>query len=100
MNEKTIKLKKGYAITNIVVGVVFFMSGIISLFDPAVGAYGLITISIGLFFWIVGAYGLSVQKKNPENESLLKKAKLLNMICFVISCLLLTICIALPIIMF
>jgi len=93
------KIKAGFAILNIVMGVILFMSSFIMLSDKDVGAYGLISMIIGLTLWIVGAYALYIRRKSKADDELdFRNIKLINTICFVISVLILTTVIVLPII--
>jgi uncharacterized membrane protein len=97
MNEK--KIKTGFSVLNIVMGVILFMSSFIMLADKEIGSYGFLAMILGLILWIVGAYALYIRRKSKENNALdFKNIKLINTICFVISVLILATVVILPII--
>ena len=98
MNKK--KIKAGFAILNIVMGVILFLSSFIMYSDKDIGAgiAFLITVA-GLTLWIIGGCALYYRKKSKEDQELdISGIRLANTICFVISALILVAVVALPII--
>lgn len=97
MNKKNIN--SGFAILNIIMGVILFISSITMCSSEGTG--GGITFlftAVGLILWITGWYALHYRKKSKENQELdVRGIKLVNTICFVISALLLAAVIILPI---
>lgn len=92
------KGQKGFAIVNIVMGVILAISGFMMFSDPSTGIGGIIAVAIGIAIWVIGAYALSTYKKYLHDEERVKKAKRLNTICFVISCVVLAAVVILPIV--
>lgn len=98
MNQKKSKGQKGFAIVNIIMGAILAIAGFVMLPDPSVGPGGMIAVAIGIAIWVIGAYALNTFKKRSDGETQVKKARLMNTICFVISCIVLAACTILPIV--
>lgn len=98
MEQKKSKGQKGFSIVNIIMGVILVMAGFVMFSDPSVGPGGIIAVAIGMALWIIGAYALNTFKKYADDESRVKNLRRLNTICFVISCIILTMVTILPII--
>lgn len=107
MEQKKSGIKKGFAIVNIIMGMILSIScGILFVEANVIG--GSITAVLGLTLLIVGSYALYFSRKqSPAEEPMqsdaigetrTKRVKLINTICFVVSCLLLAMVIILPII--
>ena len=83
------KGQKGFSILNIATGVVFMISSVFLIADPSTLPGVVISIPIGLLFWIVGAKTL--KKVNggiyAHEEKDVKKLLIGNTILFVLSCL-------------
>ena len=90
------KGQKAYAIVNIVVGVILVMASFAMFGDPSTGAGGLLAIVIGGVFWGIGAYALNTLKKHSYDEARVKKACVANLVCFILSCIVLLACTVLP----
>ena len=97
MAEKNSKGQKGFAIVNIIVGVILVMAGFFMLTEPDVGPGGIISILLGAVFWGIGAYTLYIKKKCPEDLVRRKWVRPINTISFVLSCIVMAACIILPI---
>jgi len=82
---KTKKIRAGFAIVNIIVGVILFLSSF-TLFAQKVIEGGLLTFFLGLILLIVGCIALYIRKREDENEA---KVRVANTVCFVISVLIL-----------
>ena len=54
------KGQKGFAIFNIIVGVILVMASFAMFGDPSVGPGGILSLAIGGAFWGVGAWALSI----------------------------------------
>ena len=91
------KGQKAFAIVNIIVGVVLVMASFAMFGDSSTIGGGLLALVIGGIFWGVGAYALNTLKKHAYDESRVKKACVANLICFILSCIVLFVCTALPI---
>ena len=98
MEQKKPKGQKGFAIVNIIVGVILVISGFAMFSDPSVGPGGIIAILIGAALWTVGAYAMKSYRQHPDDEPRIKKATRLNTICFVLSCVVLAMVTILPIV--
>jgi len=92
-----IKGQKGFAIVNIIVGVILVMASFAMFGDPSVGPGGIISLALGGAFWSVGAWALSTLKKHMDDEDRVKKACRWNLVCFIVSALVLAVCTVLPI---
>jgi hypothetical protein len=68
------KGQKGFAIVNIIVGVILVMAAFAMFGDPSVGPGGIISLALGGAFWSVGAWSLSTLKKHIDDEDRVKKA--------------------------
>jgi len=98
-SEKT-KIKKGFAIVNIIMGVILTGSGLTSLEEKGVPS-GLL-IFIGLLLLVVGWIALNTRKRAMREEAdategVVKVVKITNTVCFVISVLILSAVIILPV---
>ncbi|HML69592.1 hypothetical protein SDC9_204595 [bioreactor metagenome] len=91
------KGQKGFAIVNIIVGVILVMASFAMFGDPSVGPGGIISLALGGVFWGVGAWALSTFKKHMDDEARVKKARCWNLVCFIVSVLVLAVCTVLPI---
>lgn len=97
---EVIKMKKvkAFAIVNIVVGVIFTISGVIMIPDDSTYPGPFIVIPLGLLFWIVGGMTHKNAKEFGDDVSRLGKMKTVNTVLFVIGCILLAACLILPIV--
>jgi uncharacterized membrane protein len=98
VEQKSLKGQKGFAIVNIIVGVILTIAGFIMFSDPSVGPGGIISVTLGVAIWVIGACTLYAFKNSRDNESKIKRIRLMNTICFVLSCVVLGAVIVLPII--
>ncbi|MBK5722093.1 hypothetical protein JGH11_14540 [Dysgonomonas sp. Marseille-P4677] len=95
-------IKKGYAILNIVIGVILLISGIMLIInEPDIILAGFGTFSVGLIIFIIGSYSLNISSKAKNNENIVISPglKLANIICFIISCLILLFVLTLAVIL-
>lgn len=92
------KGQKGYAIVNIIIGVVLVMASFAMFSDPSVGPGGIITFVLGGVFWGIGAYALNTLKRHSDDEARVKKVFRVNFVCFIVSCVIMGACVILPII--
>jgi len=87
MIEDKKKIKKGFAVVNIIAGVMLCLGGIQAVaihgFHPLVG----LLIFIGFSLWIFGAIAFRARTKTDEDEASVRTIQLVNTICFVISVL-------------
>ena len=90
--------QKGYAIVNIIIGVILVMASFTMFGDPSVGPGGFIAIVLGGVFWGIGAYALNTLKKHADDMERVKKVCRVNLICFIVSCVIMGACVILPII--
>lgn len=81
-----LKIRIGFAVVNICVGVILFMSAFLMFPDRDVGTYAIIPLLIGLFLWITGACGLYVRKKHTDNSRLIQRTKAVTLVAFILSC--------------
>ena len=88
--------QKGFAVVNIIVGVILVMASFAMFGDPSVGPGGIISLALGGAFWGVGAWALSTLKKHTDDEDRMKKAYRRNFVCFILSALVLATCTVLP----
>ena len=97
MNKK--KINAGFAILNIIMGVILFMSSFMMYSDKDIGAgIAFLFTVIGLILWVIGGCALHYRKKSKEDQELdIRGIKLANTICFVISVLVLATVVILPI---
>jgi drug/metabolite transporter (DMT)-like permease len=91
------KGQKAFAIVNIIVGVILVLASFNLFADPSTGAGGLIAILIGGVFWGVGAYTIRTLKKYAYDEVRVKKSCVANLVCFILSCIVVLCCTVLPI---
>lgn len=91
------KGQKGFAIVNIIVGVILVMASFAMFGDPSVGPGGIISLALGGVFWGIGAWVLSTLKEHVNDEARVKKACRWNLVCFIVSALVLAVCTVLPI---
>jgi len=98
VEQKKAKGQKGFAIVNIVMGVILVIAGFAMFSDPSVGPGGILALLIGAVLWCIGAYALSTFHKHYDEETRMKKARLINTVCFVVSCVVLATCTVLPIV--
>lgn len=91
------KGQKAFAIVNIIVGVVLVMASFTLFGDSSTIGGGLLALVIGGIFWGVGAYALNTLKKHAYDETRVKKACVANLVCFVLSCIVLFSCTVLPV---
>ncbi len=92
------KGQKGYAIVNIIIGVVLVMASFAMFGDPSVGPGGIITFVLGGVFWGIGAYALNTLKRHADDEARVKKVCRTNFVCFIVSCVIMGACVILPIV--
>lgn len=92
------KGQKGFAILNIIIGVILTLAGFSMFGNPDVGPGGIISVLLGIALWIVGAYMLSTLRKHSDDAARVTKIARWNTVGFVISCVVLGACVALPII--
>ena len=92
------KGQKGYAIVNIIIGVIFVMASFAMFGDPSVGPGGFIAFVLGGVFWGIGAYALNTLKRHADDEVRVKKICRINFVCFIVSCVNMGACVILPII--
>ncbi len=90
------KGQKAFAIVNIIVGVILVVASFSMFGDPSVGPGGIISLVVGGVLWGVGAYALNTLKKHSYDEARVKKACVANLVCFVLSCVVLLACTVLP----
>ena len=90
------KGQKGFAIVNIIMGVVMTTASFVMFGDPSVGPGGIICLILGVALWCVGAWALRTLKLNDYDEVRVKQACLWNLVCFVFSCITLLACTVLP----
>ena len=90
------KGQKGFAVFNIIVGVILVTASFAMFGDPSVGPGGIISLALGGAFWGVGAWALSTLKKHTDDEDRMKKACRPNFVCFILSALVLAVCTVLP----
>ena len=88
--------QKGFAIVNIIVGVILVMASFAMFGDPDVGPGGLLSFVLGSTFWAVGAWALTTLTKHIDDEMRIKKVCRWNRICFILSALVLAVCTVLP----
>ena len=89
----------GYSIVNIILGVILTIASFIMFADPDTYPGPLIALPIGLFLWIIGAITLrKVKKYKTEDEKFSPKLLIVNLILFILSCIILASVIILPII--
>jgi len=98
MEANNIKINRGFAILNIIMGVILFMSSFIMFTDEDTGPGGFIVLPLGLLLWITGACALYIRKKQSDDKALMKRTRLMNIICFILSCIMLAMVVLLPII--
>lgn len=79
--------KIGFAIVNIVAGLLLSLMGSALLFEN-VGIIGIAILLPGLFMWSSSVYALYAQKKHRSNRKRIKKLSVIVLICFILSCLL------------
>ena len=92
------KGQKGYAIVNIVIGVILVMASFAMFGDPSVGPGGLIAFVLGGVFWGIGAYALNTLKKHADETERVRKICRVNFMSFIVSCVIIGACVILPII--
>lgn len=92
------KGQKGFAIVNIVAGVILVMAGFVMFGQPDTGPGGILALLLGAAFWATGGYTLSVLRKYGDDEKRVKRCVVWNTAGFVLSCLVLLACTLLPII--
>ena len=97
MEQKKAKGQKGFAIVNIVMGVILVMASFAMFSDPSIGPVGITALAAGAALWGTGAYALGTLRKHSEDKARMKKSKRINTICFVISCILLAVCTIMPV---
>jgi len=90
---KKSKIKKGFAIVNIFMGVVFIFTGV-SMSAEQEATFGFLGLLLGLTLLIVGWVALNTRKREireevDATEETVKVVKIINTICFVISILIL-----------
>ncbi len=90
--------QKGFAIVNIVMGVILTLGSFFAFADPAIGAGGLITLALGLALWITGAKMLSALRKFADNTELIRKTARVNTVFFIVSCVVIGASVILPIV--
>ena len=90
--------QKGFAILNIVMGVILTLGSFAAFADPSTGAGGLIPLALGLTIWITGGKMLSTLRKFADDADRIRKNARLNTIFFIVSCVVLGACVTLPII--
>jgi hypothetical protein len=97
MDQIKIKGQKGFAIVNIIMGVILTFSSVIMFFEAnAIG--GVISLVLGLTILITGFRSLRFFSGGASDEIAIKKVKRINTICFVVSCVLMAMVIILPIV--
>ena len=87
------KPQKGFAIVNIVVGVILFLASFAMFSDPSTGPGGAISLVVGAAFWITGGVVLARLRGGELSRGL----AVWNAVVFGVSCLALAACVALPI---
>jgi len=90
------KGQKGFAIVNIIVGVILVMASFAMFGDPSVGPGGILSLALGGVIWGIGAWALSTLKKHMDDEDRVKKACGWNLGCFIFSAIVLLACTLLP----
>ena len=95
-NENRPPIKMGFAIVNICIGVILFLSSIMMFFDRDIRGYALIPLTVSLFLWITGICGLVVRKRHT-NDNLTKNMSILTIIAFLLSCAIIAFVIITPI---
>ena len=93
------KGQSGFSIVNIILGVILFIASIMLFAEPETFPAPLITLPLGLTFWIIGAVVMrKLRNYRQTGEEFNKKLLTINTVCFVLSCLILVACTVLPII--
>ena len=93
------KGQKGFSIVNIIVGVILVLTSFLLFAEPETFPAPLITLPLGLGLWVIGAIVLAkLRKYQKMNEAFNKNLLTVNLVCFILSCLILSMCIVLPII--
>ena len=97
MNKK--KINAGFAILNVIMGVILFLSSFIMYSDKDIGAgIAFFVTVLGLLLLIIGWFALYYRRKSKENQDLdVRGIKLTNTISFVLSVLILATVIILPV---
>lgn len=97
---KTMKTKgqKGFSIVNIIVGVILTIAGIIMFGQTDTYPGPFIVVPLGLLFWIWGAVTLRKLRAGQGEDGSLKTTLTVNLVLFVIGCVLLAACVLLPVI--
>lgn len=90
------KGQKGFAIVNIIVGVVLVFAGFFMFGQPDTGPGGFISLILGAAVLWIGAYALGKLRNHQQDEKRLKRAMTFNIIAFVFSCIVLAGCLVLP----
>lgn len=95
------KIKKGYSILNIVMGVILLMTSFLIMFeDPDFVLPGFVMLLLSVTLFFVGTYSLNLSTKAKKNEHIVISQTLIrvNTVCFIISSAILLAVILLPII--
>lgn len=83
------KGQMGFAIVNIIFGVIFTLSGIMMFKEPNAAIVGVIEVPIGLGFFIIGSKALKCLKNYNAGDKKSNTILKINMILFIISCVVL-----------
>ena len=83
------KGQKGFAVVNIIVGVVLVMAGFFMFGQPDTGPGGFIALALGIAVLLTGAYTLKALRNEYQDAERIKKAIVWNTIGFVLSCIIL-----------
>lgn len=89
---------KAFAIVNVIVGVVLLMAGVFLLFEEDTFPAPLITIPLGIVFWVVGGKTFRDTKMVGDDISRLGKLKIVNTVLFILGCIILAASLILPIV--
>jgi len=93
------KRQKAFSIVNIIAGVIIFLASILLFAEPETFPAPLITLPLGLALWITGALTLSkLRRFRQTNEAMSKRLLVCNLVCFILSSLILLMSILLPVI--
>ncbi len=92
------KGQKGFAIVNVIVGVVLFLASFAMFSDPSTGPGGLISLLLGLLFGVCGWLTLRRLRTEYVPEKTMKATLVTNFVLFILSCIVLAACTILPIV--
>ncbi len=92
------KGQKGFAIVNIIVGVILIMAGFAMFSEPSTGPGGLISLLLGLLLGVCGWLTLKRLRTEYVPEKTMRTTLITNLVLFILSCIILAACTILPIV--